>query len=453
MSIVAIILLTQTLCFVLFVIFSAITNGPHKSFTDFVHNVFAIDIPFLDFAEFISVIFSLILLFALSPFALLYLIFSSIVSLIHKTNPNTDMESQPTTTPNIIRDFVPEREYQRFPMQNLFFDENTITFTPHRKELIYIDREPDSDISQFISQHFDDFSEYVMKETGCRFINLADYITELNAIDAYKYICPHSTDSELSTNPIDARFINEFIDSTFLNHEIATRGFIFYPSASYSGGRDRFAYFNVPSREVRPVEHLVQGMCLYIKDTHPFYSLYHEQGADANFGLDVEKMMTEITERVKILRQRGVTEAIIASLFKSETKLSRLHITADFNIILPDYNNMEIHLTPLPKAVYFLFLRHPEGILFKNLPDYYDELLDIYTQLTGRKCDRDITQSIKDVTDPTKNSINEKCARIKEAFVTKFHDTIAQNYFITGKRGEPKTITLPRDLVDWTFNL
>jgi hypothetical protein len=114
---------------------------------------------------------------------------------------------------------------------------------------------------------------------------------------------------------------------------------------------------------------------------------------------------------------------------------------------------MEIHLTPLPKAVYFLFLRHPEGILFKNLPDYYDELLDIYTQLTGRKCDKDITQSIKDVTDPTKNSINEKCARIKEAFVTKFHDDIAQNYFITGKRGEPKTITLPRDLVDWTFNL
>ena len=114
---------------------------------------------------------------------------------------------------------------------------------------------------------------------------------------------------------------------------------------------------------------------------------------------------------------------------------------------------MEIHLTPLPKAVYFLFLRHPEGILFKNLPDYRKELLDIYSQLTGRKCDKEIKQSIKDITDPTKNSINEKCARIKEAFVSQFHDDVAKHYFVTGNRGEPKKITLPRDLVDWTFNL
>ena len=208
----------------------------------------------------------------------------------------------------------------------------------------------------------------------------------------------------------------------------------------------------IPSRDTRPVEHILPGMCRYIKDTHPYYSL-EKFSADAYFNYDTEKMMSEIVDRVKALRQRGVTESIIASLFKQEISLSRLLITADFKIILPDYNNMVIHLTPLPKAVFFLFLRHPEGILFKNLPDYYDELLDIYTQLTGRKSDKEIRQSIIDVTDPTKNSINEKCARIKEAFVSQFHDEVAKHYFVTGQRGEPKTITLPRDLVDWTFNL
>ena len=114
---------------------------------------------------------------------------------------------------------------------------------------------------------------------------------------------------------------------------------------------------------------------------------------------------------------------------------------------------MEIQMTPLVKAVYLLFLRHPEGIVFKHLMDYRDELKDIYKKIKGKRWILSQRRSVEDVTDPMKNSINEKCARIKEAFVTKFHDDIAQNYFITGKRGEPKTITLPRDLVDWTFNL
>jgi len=32
-------------------------------------------------------------------------------------------------------------------------------------------------------------------------------------------------------------------------------------------------------------------------------------------------------------------------------------------------------MTPLTKAAYFLFLKHQEGILFKHLFDYRNELL------------------------------------------------------------------------------
>jgi hypothetical protein len=39
---------------------------------------------------------------------------------------------------------------------------------------------------------------------------------------------------------------------------------------------------------------------------------------------------------------------------------------------------MEIKMEPLTKAVYLLFLNHPEGILFKHLPDYRQELANIY---------------------------------------------------------------------------
>ena len=58
-------------------------------------------------------------------------------------------------------------------------------------------------------------------------------------------------------------------------------------------------------------------------------------------------------------------------------------------------------------------------------------------------------QSIEDVTNPLLNSINEKCARIRGAFVGQFDDHMARHYYIDGLRGEAKKIDLPRNLVVW----
>ena len=58
-------------------------------------------------------------------------------------------------------------------------------------------------------------------------------------------------------------------------------------------------------------------------------------------------------------------------------------------------------------------------------------------------------QSIEDVTNPCLNSINEKCARIRGAFVSQFDEDLARKYYIWGWRGEAKKIELPRDLVTW----
>ena len=101
------------------------------------------------------------------------------------------------------------------------------------------------------------------------------------------------------------------------------------------------------------------------------------------------------------------------------------------------------------KAVYFFFLRHPEGILFKHLPDYRQELLSIYGKLRPLGLSKRSIQSIEDVTNPCLNSINEKCARIRAAFILKFEEHLAKNYYVTGDRGEPKRILLSRDLVIW----
>lgn len=60
-----------------------------------------------------------------------------------------------------------------------------------------------------------------------------------------------------------------------------------------------------------------------------------------------------------------------------------------------------------------------------------------------------MNRSIDSVCDPTNNAINEKCARVREAFVKAFDESLAEHYFITGSRGEAKRIVLDREMVKW----
>jgi hypothetical protein len=160
-------------------------------------------------------------------------------------------------------------------------------------------------------------------------------------------------------------------------------------------------------------------------------------------------LIDEIETRVARLVEKGVSKHILEQIVAKPEVVSRMVITRDNSIILTDYNNMEIVMTPLVKAVYLLFLRYPEGIVFKHLADYREELIDIYKDIKGTPPDSKMIQSIIDITNPTKNSINEKVARIREAFVTRFDEHLAVNYIIHGERGGLKRIPLHREFVTW----
>lgn len=174
-----------------------------------------------------------------------------------------------------------------------------------------------------------------------------------------------------------------------------------------------------------------------------------EYESDCDFEAERARMLREVRERIEKLRMLGVDELELRKLFEKEDTLSRLVVTRDYRILLPDYHDMEIEMNPLPKALFLLYLRHEEGISFKYLTDYEGELREIYLRLTDRVQPEVIDKSIQSLCDPTQNAINEKCTRIREAFVNKFDVRLAQHYFITGKRGEVKRIQLQRDLVTW----
>jgi hypothetical protein len=185
------------------------------------------------------------------------------------------------------------------------------------------------------------------------------------------------------------------------------------------------------------------------EDNFVRFSIRHPQDADDSFDAQSQLLVEGIRQRIDALRNRGVNTMFLHELIDEGEKLSRLRITKDYRIFLIDYNNIEIKMPVLPKSVFFLFLRHPEGIRFKELTDYYSELLQIYLQMNPIGSRLKQEQSIRDITDPCNNSINEKCARIREAFITKFDERLAKNYYITGNRGEVKRITLDKSLILW----
>ena len=159
-------------------------------------------------------------------------------------------------------------------------------------------------------------------------------------------------------------------------------------------------------------------------------------------------LLEEVKERVQQLKDYGMSESEILSYLHGDQSLIPLIISKSYRIFLGD-ERREVQLEPLVKSLYLLFLRHPEGIIFKDLPDYRQKLADIYDKVRPWGLTDRALRSIEDVTNPMLNSINEKCAKIKKVFVAMLDSSIADLYYIKGKRGEAKKIALPRDLVIW----
>ncbi len=144
--------------------------------------------------------------------------------------------------------------------------------------------------------------------------------------------------------------------------------------------------------------------------------------------------------------------------------LSRLVITEDCRFLLPDYHK-EVSLTPIHKALYMLFLNHPEGIEFKNLIDHREELLAIYERMGSRMEQSKIEETVNRLVNPLDNAINEKCSRIKAAFLDLMDEYQADYYIINShvKRHQGtfykiwferlKIVNLPRELVVNRFAL
>lgn len=161
------------------------------------------------------------------------------------------------------------------------------------------------------------------------------------------------------------------------------------------------------------------------------------------------------------LQAIGMSNLELLRLEAARAQLSRLLITSDYRFLLPDYGNKEVEMSPIHKALYLLFLNHPDGIESKHLSDHRDELLSIYMRVSSWLDIDKVYDVVDRLVDPLDNAFNEKCSRIKAAFAVIMDDYSAAYYAISGHKlrhisassrvwyERKKIITLPRELVVW----
>ena len=179
-----------------------------------------------------------------------------------------------------------------------------------------------------------------------------------------------------------------------------------------------------------------------------------------------EELALEVKRLTELLMAEGRKDLLLKAIGvplleelrieAAKGKLSKLVITEDYRFVLADYNQ-EVELQPVHKAVYLLFLAHPEGIEFKKLSEYREELTGYY-MATAKMMDKEkIIEGVDHLVNPLDNAINEKCSRIKKAFLELMDEYRASYYIISSHTQKHiagrvwyerlKVITLPRELV------
>ena len=366
--------------------------------------------------------------------------------------------------------------YQQLqPQEQVSLEDNEIEFKLNGKlapkELVYVASEEDKALTELFETH-PEVLEGWGQMIGFQIVYLPLLMKKLKDKRVLQYRAPYLNDADLSDIAVGNDFMLQYLENPS-DREKIKHGFIRTENIHRgSDGKDKVTnrFYPLSSTSGEPLADQLHRIGKQISIEKGKYDRYLENKSmeadvwgdvssnepPSDLGLDfqgeeesTDNLMEEVRERIAKLRQRGIAEYILEQLIHPDNRLSRMVITKDMRILLPDYNNMEIKMEPLVKAVYLLFLKHPEGIAFKQLPDYREELTMIYNQLKPAGLTDRAIQSIEDVTNPMLNSINEKCARIRASFLCQFDDYMAKSYYIDGQRGEGKKIALPRNLITW----
>ncbi len=327
------------------------------------------------------------------------------------------------------------------------------------KTILYVDNHIGT--SRYFIEEFKEELQYKFKKLGYTFLYLPEVCERLSP-QLLEYMFPGQED-----HPFAETMYQRIQEMAGLNDQAGfiykeSRLFYFHAIDGKSGialdaDIDEFLDF-IQSRQAEGSSGVRFSIRNKDLDPLPRRSLLHKaereisiEGFDSYKEDPLDPKTQEILDAWDDIERRfDISINDLAVLLGYRTNLSRLLITPSNQIFLADWKNRpEVKLDDLTKALYFFYLKHPEGVVFKDLPDHEKEVLNIYLDITGRDDINAIRGSVSTLCASYSDGRNSCVSRIRKAFRDIVGDNIAKKYYIDGPQGGLRKVAIDRDLVIW----
>ena len=185
--------------------------------------------------------------------------------------------------------------------------------------------------------------------------------------------------------------------------------------------------------------------------------------------LEYNRLKSEYERDVRDLRARIVAfiakyqqdpQQVMTTMLQGKVLLGptpgHVLVNGDLKIVLPEYDEMEIKMPAMCRAIYILFMKHRvqsgSGIILKNIDEYRDEIIDIYSMVKPGANEARVEESVNNLCNPFGEALNQTISRINRCVRNVIPDReLVRNYCITGERGQqygilldPQYMELPR---------
>ncbi len=128
---------------------------------------------------------------------------------------------------------------------------------------------------------------------------------------------------------------------------------------------------------------------------------------------------------------------------------TELYIDRDYRIRLGSPQGSEIPFRPLVRALFVLFLKHPEGILLKERERFHEELAEIYAVVAPNVSLEDRKRRVSRLTDLRENAFSENLSVLNATLDRILPAPQAEDCKVQGYNGHPRRIPLSPLLVHW----
>ncbi len=161
-------------------------------------------------------------------------------------------------------------------------------------------------------------------------------------------------------------------------------------------------------------------------------------------GMEAAQLLSLIAEASRRLELMGARDMAAEAPTPAE-----LYIDRQYRIHLGSRQGREIPFRPLVRALFILFLQHPEGIVLKDRERFRKELEDIYSVIAPNISDEDRRRRVSRLTDLQDNAFSENLSVLNATLDKVLPPRQAGDCKVQGHNGYPRRIPLSPLLVHW----